>query len=670
MASCQNKLPLNSGDISINFNDSAWKATHGISDITSSASSSNYIFVGTPNGLFKIDKKNNQTYRIDKLAEFNVRYIIYSGKNLLQLNDGIFYDFQNDLVSGLYKADNLKEIKQYKDILIALNKQNSIRLIKGSDSIKVDDYNASSLNNIVCEGDSIWIPGDLRNGIRRYIISTGKIEFLPLGYDFRDYTIKANDTQILFINDEGMVEYHKSNHKAYFINQEGDKKDVIMLNAEEKPFFKYVSDQLTLHTGDFKSSYNKFREINFKYNKTNNNRIKQKITELKASLTDLLPYSFIQSQEFEKYINDTVSDESITSSYYLHLIKMAIYEGKLSEAIHYDSVLCIRYPEIGVNNNATINAVHETNNYLITVRNSKLSDEEKQWETGKTFYNLFLKVGPKNEGIINMSYPFNLLKKLKRDYPESQYCDNVDYIMLKHIEDRLPGKNDETLYTKVINEYKALINKYPQSELIPTFLERIAVLNFSCPFDVAHKQKYLEAAKSGINEILEKYPDYYSKNNLEELNTNIDNALAMLEWDFKIYPQKKITSPGEPIILAFSMKNTSDNSKILPLSKDNNLPNFVISIDRYGIDGDFLIEHLKLQPDFASYTKTTSDTLIESGNKYEENWDILERARNSFKEPPGKFNFREKGRYKITGRPINDTFSSFIVPATVWITVL
>lgn len=668
---CNNKLPVNYSG-SFNFNDTIWRNNNGIRSITATASTPEFLFAGTPNGLFRINRKDNSTVRIKKLAEFNVRYIIYQKNDLIQLNDGIYYNFGTDEVTGIYKQDNIIEVRQKGDLILLLTKDKKLRLINAGDSLNILNYTGGPLSEIIIDGNNVWIPGDLRQGISRYDLTTKQVESIPIGYDFRNYSLGLNDSMIIMTNDEGIIQLNRSgNHDVYLINKEGKRVNISILISEERPFFKYVSDELTRHTGDFRSSYNKYSEIESKYSRSKNSRILQKIDELKISLADLLPYNYRQSLEMSQYITDTLKDQEITAAYYFHLVEMAIYEGKLAEALHYDSILMREFPSHRNNDHILVmDKVKQTSEYISGINKSGVPADQKQWEKSRALYDLFLEAGPtKKDGEVNLTYPFAELKKLKREYPSSQFCDNVDYLILSYIEESAVKSKDEALYLKVMNEYNALITKYPHSELIPDFLNRLALMNYRYPFDIAQKNKFLKAAQSTVKEIEDKYPGYYNDNRLTELNSAISKALEYSEWEFRVKAPKKILRSGEPVYIFFSLTNTGTSSKSLPLFSDTNIPNFIVTVDRYGLYGDFLIEHLTFQPDFSLFNKTFTDSVIAPGMVYEQSIDLLTKCRNSFEAPPGRFVLPAESRYKITATPVNSLYGQYIRPATIWITI-
>lgn len=671
---CHNKLPVTTHSIPGKEENGLVPIQKLESQITVRAQFDDFEFAGTPSGLYKIDSKTKYGIIVEKLAEFNVRYIIREGDNILRLNDGLRYDISNNLVSGTYKKDNIKAVRQTDKLILAQLFDETLLLIKENDTTRISNYTGESLDNVVFDKEYIWIPVDLRKGIYRYSIGTGNLDLIKIGYDFRNYSVQGNDSLLLITNNEGVLEFNKNNHKAYFVKSgedqqsDSDKVDVTKLILQETPFFSYVSEELTLFTGgDIRSSYEKFLEINSRFQKSPNKRIQDKLTELKASLPALLPYSFDQAKTLERFCTDTVRDNDVIAGFYLHMIKMAIYEGRLKDALYYDGLLSNKYPDSGNEaHTSIIQKVKQTDAYLSSL-SKDLPEDEYLWLTGKAYYDLFLVAGPVGKGNINMTFPFSFLKKLKKNFPAGNYADNADYLMLSHIEGMASG--DANLYQKVLKEYKALMLKYPTSELQPHFMERFAKMAFHYKPEDGNRIKYLEESQKYLTDLQNAYPAYFRDNNIQSLSMEVEEGLSKCRWKFSVDTRKKSLNLNEPVVLTFTMTNIDSIPKALKVSDDAGIPNFIISVQHYGLYADYLIEELTIQPDFRYYIKSVSDTSVAPGASYSETWNIRDRARNSFSQPAGKFVFNQAGRYKITCQPINDSFSGFIKPETITITL-
>jgi hypothetical protein len=435
-----------------------------------------------------------------------------------------------------------------------------------------------------------------------------------------------------------------------------------LLRGEESKFTNYVNDQVVNFKGDFRSAYWKFEEVRNHFSDVKNSRIQNKIEELKRSLPPLLPFSFLETRELEKFCSDTITDEYLKASYYLHTINMANYEGKLKEAQNYDSKLAAKYPDYRTaGHKQMMEEVGKSLVALDVINASRVSEDEKLWQTGQEYYRLFFFTGPlTRSSIINMSYPFSILKRLLMNYPDSQFADDAEFLILHYRETAYTDKGNNSINHQAIAEYNALLNKY-DTEYTPAIYERIARLYFNAiPESVidagnngadagnensatwnSEKPQLEELLKSGnsrinnlklaslyTNRILTEYPQYAASNSIEELMADIDIALSKANWGLSISAYKKYYEPEEPVIIEFQLTNTDNIAKPFSIPVDRTIPGFMVSIERYASHRDIVEATIYLQPDFREYNQTVVDTIIQPDNSYTEQWDITEQSTN------------------------------------------
>ena len=77
--------------------------------------------------------------------------------------------------------------------------------------------------------------------------------------------------------------------------------------------------------------------------------------------------------------------------------------------------------------------------------------------------------------------------------------------------------------------------------------------------------------------------------------------------------------------------------------------------------------NIKLERATKSYRKVLVDTLIGANQTYRETWDIEHRARDSFREAPGKFILNKPGRYKIYAQASENYHDHSIPSNIIWI---
>ncbi len=676
------------------------------------------------------ESKTSQEFnasKIDILAAFPVASITRYDASTLILNHSYYYNHVANTLEGSYSdlieyqskpvngvvlkkayasekagADKAITDKNTNDITVldrALSDR--IYIVKNNDTLNSFIY-AKSPDNIIVDSDYIWIADDLRTWITRYSFKDNKFSTIPVGYDFQVDKAANDDSLIWFYNSEGIVAFNKTNNSAKRITAGQTDKldriivddryiignrlnsivifskdyllksatDVLPLAREESKFTNYVNDQVVNFKGDFRSAYWKFEEVRTHFIEVTNERIQKKIAELKLSIPTLLPYSFLETKELEKFCNDTITDEYLKASYYLHAINMANYEGKLSEALYYDSKLVAKYPNFRTaGHKLMMDEVRKSLAELDVINASRVSEDEKLWNTGQLFYRLFFYTGPQTRSsIINMSYPFSILKRLLVSYPDSQFSDDAEFLILHYRETAYTEKGDNSINYKAIAEYVALLNKYPDTEYAPAIYDRIARLYYSAiPPNGDAAAENLKLALLYANRIKDEHPQYAASNSIEELMSDIDAALKKANWGLSITAYKKYYEPEEPVIIEFQLMNTDNIAKPFSIPIDRTVPGFMISVERYASHRDIVEATIYLQPDFREYNRAVVDTIIQPGKSYTEQWDITSKARSSNDLPPGKFVLPE-GRYKITAK-VREHDKDYPESNSIWITV-
>ncbi len=710
---------------------------------TSIGFSETHIFIGTLSGLHRIDREEFNASKIDILAAFPVESITRHDGSTLIMNHSYYYDHVANTLEGSY-SDLIEYQSKPVNGVVLKAVTDRIYIVKNNDTLNSFTYTKSP-DNIIVGGDNIWIADDLRIWITRYSFKDNKFSNIPVGYDFRVDRAANDDSLIWFYNSEGIVAFDKNNNSAKRITADQTDRldsiivvdryiignrlnsivvfskdhllksatDVLPLAREESKFTNYVNDQVVNFKGDFRSAYWKFEEVRNHFSDVKNSRIQNKIEELKRSLPPLLPYSFLETQELEKFCSDTLTDDYLKASYYLHAINMANYEGKLKEALNYDSKLAAKYPDFRTaGHKQMMEEVGKSLAALDVINASRVSEDEKLWQTGQEYYRLFFFTGPlTRSSIINMSYPFSILKRLLMNYPDSQYADDAEFLILHYRETAYTDKGDNSINYQAIAEYNALLNKYPDTEYSPAIYERIARLYYSAiPANVvdagnngfaegnngsdagngidvtgnnvkghsnsnngssnngsssnSKKPQLEELLKSGnsrinnlklaslyTNRILTEHPQYAASNSIEELMADINAALAKANWNLSITAYKKYYEPEEPVIIEFKLTNTDNIAKPFSIPVDRTIPGFMVSIERYAWHRDIVEATIYLQPDFREYNRQVVDTIIQPGGSYTEQWDITSKARSSSDLPPGKFILPE-GRYRISAKAL------------------
>lgn len=457
--------------------------------------------------------------------------------------------------------------------------------------------------------------------------------------------------------------------------------------AFERDLFKtYVNEEITPLKGDFRVTVQKYNEAQAKFGSSKDTLIQNKIKELKGSINNSLPFNFKEAQLLEHFVSDTLTDDEIAANYYLQLINLANYEGKLKESLHYDSLMKLEYAAyMSDSHNLKMDRVAKTYAQLTELANKGLKEDEYLWETGLLYSELFTVTGPFDKGYPVLSYPFSFFRKLLRQYPDSPFADDADYqIMISY--DKPEDRTSSADKFRWIENYTKFMSAYPTTNYTPDIYFKLAKLNLEyadqAELSDSQKMDYYNESRRYIDQIFSSYPDFAKATNLTYLNEKLNSAVYNLTWSFQIRTDKKEFLPGEPIVVTYDLKNTDNKAKRLPLTDAANYPNFITYVEYYPLKTDinrfsgkiveFNIGNLSASGIYYSNSSAIGDlrkdTLIGSNKRYVEKWDILKTCRSSFESGIGKYNLLEEGNYRITSRAFAD-FEGSKQSNSVWIII-
>jgi len=694
---------FHSGLIAYNIKKDTLFEFKAIKPISSICFLENNVIIGTWSGLYIIERKQNEVIKSESIAEINVSKIEKIEDNILLINNKFKYNYSIDKILNIREEDkNIYSQKEINGFAITSYNDNTVSVLKGNIR-KEFKYPKYLIDNIIIDNENVWIPFEkLKSGIIKYNYTQKLIDTLQIGYEFGNYKLMNDFGYIWFYNDLSILCFNKKNgstnqiplkerinnlvvdskyvyvntwhsveifEKAYLLQNSID----IKISSNEEDRYKELIDSLGIYkTNDFKEYYNSFKILNSRFSNSTNKRISQQLNSFKESLRWRLPYDFEQIKTIEEYVKDSIEDKKIKASYYLQAIMVANHNGKLKESLKYDSILEKNYPDNRTEYHIKqMSEVLKSYELIKTIHSSKQPDDLRLWRLGKSYYDLFLHVGPETEAsTINMSYPFIYLDSLLKNYPTSNYADDAEFLMLSHFEGGSHEGGDNSYNLTAIEEYKKLLEKYPTTEFTPDIYYKICGLYYECESSFKDKPKYYKLALDYADKILNKYPTYAKEKNVEEYKKSIKRSISEVLWDLNITSGKTDYKPDEPIVITFNLKNIDNKPKSIQVLKDNQIPNFSLWIERYPFDEHATTyEIIRLERATESYNKVKIDTLIGTNQTFSETWDIERDARDSFREAPGKFILNETGRYKIYAYGSENCFDHSIPSNIIWIKI-
>ncbi|MBL0190194.1 MAG: hypothetical protein IPQ18_02265 [Saprospiraceae bacterium] len=658
------------------------------------------VIIGTWSGLYTIDRKKNKVVKSENIAEINVFKIEKIDEHRLLINNKYEYNHKFDKVLLVREPDNnIYSQKELNGFSITTYNDGTLAVSKGNIR-KEFKYDRFLIDNVTIDKENIWIPfQNLENGIIKFNYYKNLVDTIQIGLDFSSYKLKDEPENIWFYNDLFILCFNKKNGSTKQIQLEKSinnlvvdlkylycntwhsfevyKKNYLLQNSvdikvsiTEENKFKELRDSLEiLRSIDFKGYYNSIKILSSRFRRSTNKRILQQLEMIQASLSYGLPDDFEQIKAMEEYVRDSISENQLKASYYLHAVMAANYCGKLKESLKYDSILRKNYPaNRSEYHDMQMTEVAKSYKIIQSINSSKEPADVKLWRLGKTYYELFFHVGPTNESSsYNMTFPFIYLKSLLKRYPNSIYADDAEFLMLKHDEESSHEGGDNSYNLEAIEEYKKILKKYPKSELIPEIYYIVYRLYNECESSFEDKPKYYKLALYYVDKILTEYPKFAKENNVLEDKISIKRSISEFLWQLHISSSKNEYTIDEPIVITFNLKNIDTKPKAIKILKENQIPNFSIDIEMYLNDDPYNYTNIKLERATKSYRKVLVDTLIGANQTYRETWDIEHRARDSFREAPGKFILNKPGRYKIYAQASENYHDHSIPSNIIWI---
>lgn len=661
------------------------------------------IIIGTWKGLYTIDRKTQEVAKSATIAEIMINSIEELNHETLLINQKYKYDYKSDeLVNSVLKNGIMYNKTDSNRVIVSKIKNDNILISKG-DVEKKFNFKHKYINSIVVDGDIVWMPSDYQSfKITRFDAQANKITYFRTEYKLGEFQSVNDENRIWFYNRNMIICFDKSaldfkfipvdyrlnrvitdskfiylssSHGIEIYNKDhllSESIDVEKMYNEEEEFSEMAKEAKYGNDKDYKQRFEAYLEITEKFGTSSNIRIQKKIENLKELLQLDAPRDSTELSELRRYFEDEVKDKEFLAVIYMQTIKYLNHQGLLSQAIHYDSLLVRNAPDYQTHEHKeAMKQVVKYNSIISDIYATDLTNDEQLWRVGVAYFDLFKFVGPTTAAsTYNMTYPFKYLNKLLQKFPKSDFADNAEYKMYRHIENSTHEGGNNSYNFKAIEGYKAILTKYPHTELKPKIYYRISEMYFSCEASYQEKPKYIDLAKDYANIVLSEFPDYEYIESVKRHTQSIVKKKSIYMWQLVISSDKQSYHPDEPIIITYKLTNIDNRDKSILVSEDKTIPNFALRIHRRPLENSYRSKkEMKLTKNTQSYNKEIIEQLIEAEQTYTETWDIKENARANFRNAPGKFRLKAEGKYEIKAYG-SEKAGSFSIPSnTISITI-
>ncbi len=523
-----------------------------IKPVTALLPRKNEIVIGTANGLFFLDRKNNKiTVANNFPVDFRVTSIHELQNDTLIINNVKYYDIPTSKMGfRIYNApqtqkgynfrsdsNNDKKISGFLGGYQELGKTKTAWYYSPNKLYYTKDNRIFYSFNNFPEGIVRHIKHDEKY---LYILFNDKFVILNKDYVFRKATL-YNIDEYQLLKDEL---WNKMNE----------------LDQNSLTFDEYLTKAILLYNNKNYSAYSDLQSI---------------ISSIPLNLS-YFSYELTASQIDEKLNDKDIPDE------FKHNIVQGLFqkytkEVKLKEALFYYNKIAI-YPS---NNDRCIEisypCVLKLYNYLDSLKKENLAKDKF----------LFLEAIAR-EDLVHCScwfgdsyYHYEIVeekyKELLSKYPESEFADDADFWFINYA--AYPSDGESGYLISDIPNIKKFISKYPKSDLIPALLINIAD-SYANDYQ-EYTDDRIKNLNRGIQELINLMKNYaldtlqkqIVEQSMAQYKQDINDALFTLT----ITPIKSNYKAGEDIEVEVELKNNSQVARKILLYKNNSLFTFNIN---------------------------------------------------------------------------------------------
>ena len=634
--------------------------------------SKDYVWVGTSEGFFRIRKSD---FSVDSISDFNgiwIKSIVKSDNGKLVVNSNYLFDEESHSIVPFNKVKGVKYdiITNYRLIdnaIVFTYQENKKKVIFPNDLIKDFNYNRPSYNSFLYDG-KLW---DLNGSISYFDYSNDS----TVSIKFENYpkTFCVDDSLIWFTSENLIFKLEMKTEKIFrcpkpfnnisslhvddnylFINyrnrlmrlrKEQLFKSLILNSSicNDEILFKKLVHEIEMNYSENPIEIlNSYLKVKKRFNNSTNTIINNKLKILEKNTISYLIHQ-MSDETFKVLL------ENLQAGKY-DLVKDVIYYGitikygvdrDIANAQKYYQILKNEYPQsrfikvFGKNDSICFDRIKRE---LTLINDSNLTTDIKLWHK----YNCFDKNVLSDVfslGWLSRPYCYFYLDTIIQSYPESEYADNAEWIIQEYNNCFRNEEGDpEHFSDHDLNFSRSFLSKYQDSEFIPEVLMDMAYIYTYCGDSLLERLRYIDTALIVYEKLIEEYPEFARKNNIEK-KLNIKNNLLKhgLGWKFSFNSKKMTYSRTEPIELEFKIKNEANFSRELEVYE--NIPNFYVGL--YG-ETEF-VELLNKPIGIKKVVK------IPAFGTYCEVWDIKSMIKNNRYSPPGYYKIGDVERITIRG---------------------
>ncbi|MEP7197965.1 MAG: hypothetical protein ABI851_15710 [Saprospiraceae bacterium] len=584
-----------------------------IHSVSAFCSSKENIALGTVNGLYFLNRKNNKINIAENFPlDIWVNSIQELSNDTLFINYKYYYHTTSNSFGEIIICNPKKEIKSnYKQVSIETRNKlpNSGRSFYEYKYEKITWY---------------YREGELFYSKEKDIF----YKFILFPNEYVRHIIEDKDNLYILFNDQFVIynkEYIFRNSIVYnVLDYQELEKELLHkkndLNDNKNSFDNYLKYSILLYTDKKYSSYrdlqNDLQYIpkNFEYYD-----YKEGLPNLSTILkNDTIPKEFkynILKGLCRKY---TISAKLDSALIYFNLIK-ELYPSDKDYCID-DSYPCVRV----------------ACKYLDSIRNENISVDGLLFLEAKELEKMISCSCWFGESYSNLSLVEKKYKEILTKHPKSEYVNDAEFWLLDY---EFSDSENGSYSLDAIPKIRNFVNKYPNSKHIPELLMNIAYIyldEFSENID-----DKINSINKGIEELI-KIKNNYHLDSLEfarleqDLNQSEYHKNELI-YGLAIVPSKEVYKLNEDIELEVIISNNSSTPKTLELFKNESYVSF----------GIYPGDKVKFVTIDATDTSKMEFEIIK-GKPLKQNVKLNSLVRHWDGGKLGRFDFKEEGLYYLT----------------------
>lgn len=282
-------------------------------------------------------------------------------------------------------------------------------------------------------------------------------------------------------------------------------------------------------------------------------------------------------------------------------------------------------------------------------------EDEKLWLKANLFFDTKGVSWNEREGsYYDSSLAERYLTELVERFPHSRFAVLAEYKMLKYSEETSHEGGDNSWNEEAIKGYKAILEKYPQSEVASEIELKIATLYFQLvpnsedSHNFAKEAEFLALAQQTAERITKNYIGTEQAKKAQSLIAEIESYRSKISWSLTIKTDKQRYARGEPVVVTLDLQNLDKVPHEINISDNPEIPASFIGLIVYPGGQEEPYETPKFVRDLSAARTVERKIMVPVHEAYHESFDLTRHVRpKEYHAGIGRFVLDRSGRYVL-----------------------